>query len=194
MSFNITFETSINVIKNYYPNDFKTLDWNAISSFKSLSENFIHEFSDNVNWSIICTFQKLSENFINNHSDKINYKILKTTHMSYLTFDFIFENKIKLNMENIKQNKKFYKKRNIISYFYKQNRNEFHTVYYKYNFADDTNIFLVNKLLTKKIKQSVIKTQDNEFYNQKYIDDIQKYITLKKIHNDGKKIIKKQKL
>lgn len=172
MSYNITFEKMIKIMKREYPDDFNRLDWKSISNFNSLSEDFIEEFSDNVVWSIICTFQKLSEDFINKYIDKVNFKVISNLQISHLSIDFIFENKDKLDIKIIKQNKKFYSKKNIISYTYKKNKNEVSFLYSKYSFYDDYNILLLNKFINKSSNRiTSTQTQDNEFYDYNYHDN-----------------------
>lgn len=170
MSYNITFEKMIKLMQREYQEDFNKLDWKSISNYNSLSENFIEEFQDNVIWSVICTFQKLSEDFINKFYDKVNYKVISNLQISHLSIDFIFKNKDKLDMKIIKQNKKFYTKKNIISYTYKKNIKDIKYIYNNYNLSDDTNIFLLKKIINKKYINSN-QTQDFEFYDYRYNND-----------------------
>jgi len=49
------------------------VDWSLISLYQKLSESFIREFEDMVNWSRISTYQKLSENLIQEFQDKVDW-------------------------------------------------------------------------------------------------------------------------
>ena len=49
------------------------VDWNYISEYQTLSEEFIEKYSDKVNWDDISEYQKLSEDFIEKHSDKVDW-------------------------------------------------------------------------------------------------------------------------
>ena len=51
---------------------FYELDWNCISRYKYLSEQFIEEFSNYVNWIIIFENQRLSEIFKIKYISKVN--------------------------------------------------------------------------------------------------------------------------
>lgn len=55
-------------VNEYLGTDYKGLisriQWNYISEFQELSEDFIREFKDKVYWHWISKYQKLSENFI----------------------------------------------------------------------------------------------------------------------------------
>ena len=49
------------------------VDWNWISAFQKLSEDFIREFQDKVKWDYISTYQKLSEGFIREFQDRVDW-------------------------------------------------------------------------------------------------------------------------
>jgi hypothetical protein len=53
-------------------------DWQYVSGFQVLSENFIEKYSDKVDWINVSYSQKLSQNFIRKHINKIciNWLIL----------------------------------------------------------------------------------------------------------------------
>ena len=55
----ITLQEIENIRKNP-----KSVNWNCISRYQKLSEEFIREFKDSVNWYNISKYQKLSEEFI----------------------------------------------------------------------------------------------------------------------------------
>ena len=51
-------------------------NWETISRYQKLSEDFIKEFQDKVDWVYIPYKQKLSEEFIGEFYQKINFKKL----------------------------------------------------------------------------------------------------------------------
>ena len=51
----------------------KNVDWEDISWYYKLSENFIREFQDKINWYWISANQILSENFIQEFKDKVSW-------------------------------------------------------------------------------------------------------------------------
>jgi hypothetical protein len=79
-----------------FPNE---VDWNQISSYQVLSEDFIKEFKDKVNWYFICRFQKLSEDFIKEFKDKVNWDYI-SDHQK-LSEKFIKEFQDKVNWTNV---------------------------------------------------------------------------------------------
>jgi phosphoribosylanthranilate isomerase len=106
---------SLQLFKDY-------VDWDSISFYQSLSEEFIREFKDYVNWNHISIHQTLSEEFIRKFKDKVywnhisKYKTLSAefirefkdnvdwTYISIyqtLSEEFIREFKDKVNWEYI---------------------------------------------------------------------------------------------
>ncbi len=75
------------------------LDWEYISYFYKLSENFIKKFQNNVDWDNISCVQKLSENFIREFQDKVNWYYIS------------INQKLSIN----------FKKKNLIFYFMNNN-------------------------------------------------------------------------
>jgi hypothetical protein len=57
-------------------NLFNEQDWNYISYYQDLSEDFIEKHLDEVDWDNISFNQKLSESFIKKHINKINFTLL----------------------------------------------------------------------------------------------------------------------
>ena len=49
------------------------LNWDYISGYQKLSEEFIGKHKDKVKWGYISEYQKLSESFIEKHKDKVNW-------------------------------------------------------------------------------------------------------------------------
>lgn len=154
---NKSFENMIRQMKIDNPVDFETLDWVAMSAFKGLSEGFIEEFLYKFNINAICTHQVLSEYFIRKHSDRIDYKTISNSQIYNLSYDFIFENKHKMALSVIKQNKKYINtlrntnlkyKTNLISYKYKYNLDSMKKIYLNYKFFDDNNTVILDKALS----------------------------------------------
>lgn len=65
------------------------LNWNIISEEKYLSENFIEKFSDYLDWKEISYNQYLSENFIRKNKDKVYWEHITT--QQNLSEEFIEE-------------------------------------------------------------------------------------------------------
>ena len=49
------------------------VDWDYISVYQKLSEEFIEKYIDKVDWWYISKYQKLSEEFIEKYIDKLNW-------------------------------------------------------------------------------------------------------------------------
>ena len=49
------------------------IDWEKVSRYQKLSENFIREFKDSVNWYWISRRQSLTENFIREFKDSVDW-------------------------------------------------------------------------------------------------------------------------
>ena len=49
------------------------VEWDNISQYQTLSEEFIEKHYDKVEWCNISEYQKLSEEFIKKHIDKVNW-------------------------------------------------------------------------------------------------------------------------
>ena len=67
------------------PND--TINWNHISTYQDLSEDFMTLHKDKVKWNHISVYQVLSENFITLHKDRVNWYLV-SIHQK-LSEDFI---------------------------------------------------------------------------------------------------------
>jgi hypothetical protein len=74
-------------------------DWNYISCYQILSEDFIKEFKNKINWNYISCYQKLSENFIREFQDKVHWGLI--SEYQILSEDFIKEFKNKVNWNYI---------------------------------------------------------------------------------------------
>lgn len=71
------------------------VDWLFISINQTLSESFIREFKHNINWEYISRHQKLSEDFIREFSDKVDWTYISK--YQKLSEDFMDEFADKLN-------------------------------------------------------------------------------------------------
>lgn len=177
MLVNKSFEAMIMQMETDNYQDFILLDWNTISAFKYLSEEFMEKYFNRLNIFSLCNTQRLSEKFIRKHINELDdksLKILSNTQIYNFSYDFIFENKEKLDMKAIAKNKKLikvlsdfkdYSDINLISYHYKENLDIMKAVYCHYRFSDDNNINLLNRSvshLSKLTKQSQV--QDTNFY------------------------------
>jgi hypothetical protein len=75
------------------------VDWDWISAYQTLSEDFIREFKDKVYWYNISYYQKLSENFIREFQDKVDWENISK--YQKLSEDFIIEFKNKVDWYSI---------------------------------------------------------------------------------------------
>jgi phosphoribosylanthranilate isomerase len=80
------------------------VDWNRISKYQKLSEDFIREFKDEVCWDLISIYQKLSEDFIREFKGKVNWNLISI--YQKLSEDFIREFKGKVNWNLISKYQK----------------------------------------------------------------------------------------
>ena len=71
------------------------VDWSFISINQTLSEDFIREFKYNINWEYISQYQKLSEDFIREFSDKVDWTYISK--YQKLSEDFMDKFADKLN-------------------------------------------------------------------------------------------------
>ena len=78
------------------------VDWDYISVYQKLPEDFIREFKDKVDWCYISGYQKLSEGFIREFKDKVDWTNIST--YQKLSEDFIREFYNELNHESIMEN------------------------------------------------------------------------------------------
>ena len=70
------------------------VDWDNISKYLMLSEDFIREFQKKVDWDYISKYQKLSEDFIRELQNKVDWDYI--SEYQKLSEDFIreFQNKV----------------------------------------------------------------------------------------------------
>jgi hypothetical protein len=84
---------------------FHKRNWNNISKYQILSEDFIRKFKNKVNWEYISQYQKFSKDFIREFQDKVNWSMIST----YQKFseDFIREFQDKVNWRRVSKCQKF---------------------------------------------------------------------------------------
>lgn len=99
-------------------------DWDDISKYQKLSEDFIREFHNKVNWNMISKYQKLSEDFIKEFENKVDWDNISMFQKlsEYLIREF--HNKVKnysiLNVVHNcgKFNRQIYIKRNDVKHIH----------------------------------------------------------------------------
>ena len=96
-------EKGLNLSIEEFIDDLCGTNWEYISKYHKLSENFIREFQDKVDWYYISKYQKLSENFIREFKDKVNWEFISEYFL--LSESFVREFKNKINIDNLKKNK-----------------------------------------------------------------------------------------
>ena len=77
------------------------VNWCRISKFQKLSESFIGKYIDKVDWCFISTFQTLSEEFIEKHCDKVDWWYISI--YQKLSEEFIEKHCDKVNWDYISQ-------------------------------------------------------------------------------------------
>ena len=85
------------------------VDWNRISRYQNLSEEFIREFKNRVDWNNISIYQKLSEPFIKEFQDKVSWNRISMYQNLSEPFIREFQDKV-----DIKTYNDAHKKKNII--------------------------------------------------------------------------------
>jgi hypothetical protein len=63
------------------------IDWNKVSRYGILSEDFIREYQDKVYWTYISEYQVLSESFMHEFKDRLSWWFISTYQI--LTEEFI---------------------------------------------------------------------------------------------------------
>jgi len=81
------------IIKKYKDND-DDFEWEYISKYQKLSEEFIREFQDKVYWYGILTYQNLSEDFIREFKDKVSWYYLSINQKLSEEFIREFQDKV----------------------------------------------------------------------------------------------------
>lgn len=70
------------------------VDWVYVSTYPTLSEDFIKEFQDKVKWKYVSTYQTLSENFIKEFQDKVNWDRVSVYQTLFEDFIREFQDKV----------------------------------------------------------------------------------------------------
>ena len=83
------------------------VDWNNISIYQKLSEDFIREFKNKVDWYSISAYQKLSEDFIREFKNKVDIKRQKEIHKEKSLAQKTKEIKAYAKKHNLKIDKKY---------------------------------------------------------------------------------------
>jgi len=83
------------ILKEHNYKNINEIDWNCISHYQKLSEDFIREYKDKVNWVYISHYQQLSEDFIKEFKDKVEWRWI--SEFQQFSEDFIreFQDKIR---------------------------------------------------------------------------------------------------
>ena len=70
------------------------VNWIYISAFQNITEDFIREFQDKVDWWGISLYQKLSESFIREFKDKVDWDCISETQKLSESFIREFQDKV----------------------------------------------------------------------------------------------------
>lgn len=147
----------------------KYVNWNYISKYMILSEDFIREFKDKVYWYNICENQTLSEDFIKEFSNYVNWA--KISYYQLLSEDFIEQFSDKVDWFNISYSQKLSEK------FINKFSNKIY--WHKLNYDNLSENFIINNI-------DKINIIDVFFY--KIIPNNILHAYLNFIKNDSKKI------
>ncbi len=80
------------------------INWNSISRYQKLSEEFIEKFQDKVKWKVVLRYQELSEEFIEKFQNKVNWYWISI--YQKLTEKFIEKFQDKINWKFISRHQK----------------------------------------------------------------------------------------
>ena len=87
-------ELTIDEVFDYIRENKNIVNWNVISSWQKLSEEFIREFQYRVNWDCISACQQLSEDFIREFEDKVEWISISIDQKLSENFIREFENRV----------------------------------------------------------------------------------------------------
>ena len=153
--------------------DLENVDWNYISAYQKLTEDFIREFKDYVDWYWISKNQKLSENFICEFKNNVNWNFISK--YQNLSEDLIREFKDKLDWNNISKYQKLSEDfirefKNNVSWYYISEHQKLSPEFIK-EFQDNLNIDEDNWLYkpTEFKKQAIIDSGLYECYDDHFI-------------------------
>ena len=160
------------------------VDWYSISTSQKLSEDFIREFQNEVYWYNISMHQKLSENFIREFKDRVNWTNISK--FQFLSENFIREFKNEVDWFKISRCQKL--SENFIREFKDKVNWECISVYQKLSenfireFKDKVDWVAISQY--QKLSENFIKEFKNEVYwyyiceNQKLSPDFIKEFNL----------------
>ena len=94
-------EHNTNYTLRDFPKKIDEEDWNTISKFTYLSENFMEKYKDKLDWFKISIYQRLSEDLIKKHKKKVNWTCI-SMHQK-LSYSFIVKFKDYLDWNTIKE-------------------------------------------------------------------------------------------
>lgn len=95
------FEEINKELRTFYKKD-EDINWNDISKYRELSENFIEKFKDYIDWNEISRHQILSEDFIEKHKDNLEWGSISSNQI--LSEDFIKRNEDYVDWEKLSCN------------------------------------------------------------------------------------------
>ena len=98
-----------NMIIKCFRKNLDKVDWNWVSRYQILSEEFIREFQDKVNWDRISVHQILSEEFIREFQDKVIWDQISS--YQNLSEGFIREFQDKVHWDRISEYQISYRER-----------------------------------------------------------------------------------
>ena len=76
-------EVSESDLEKYIQSTNDTINWEFISMYATLSEDFMRKYQNKLNWSYLSICQIMSEEFIDEFSDKVDWKyIVSCQHLS----------------------------------------------------------------------------------------------------------------
>jgi hypothetical protein len=111
---NTAFETIINFIKETDYNEYINMDWNAISCYRYLSDDFMEEHYDLFDINVLCTYQRMSETFVYKHPELIRNKAFRTNQWINMSpiFKDLYQNKYYLANPIVYKHPKFKNEKN----------------------------------------------------------------------------------
>ncbi len=112
------------ILKSYDTKNIKELnnnDWNYISAYRILSENFIEKYQNKVNWTYILQEQELSNKFFKKYCNRVslnNWRI-KNFYSKELKEKIEKYQKKKIEKEKLKERKEFLRTKELFNNKYR---------------------------------------------------------------------------
>lgn len=85
----------LNYLIQYFENE---IDWNKLSFYIKLPENFIEKHKNKLNWEKICNYQELSEKFIEKHDNLVVWHMIFLNQKLSKKFIEKYKNKDNINL------------------------------------------------------------------------------------------------